>query len=463
MRRHLGPLALAAFLFLATLASSAPQRGAAEQQAIAVITRLGGRVDVDETKAGKPVVRVSLEGTAATDADLRWLGVLGQLRELDLSGTAITDDGLVYLKRLTQLRTLICFETKITGAGLVQLYGLTNLQTLLLSDTRITDEAVQKLQTVLPDCKIQLSRSQARSEVPTGTSDRKAPAGPARPGKAVDELIEEFAAAEHAWQQGEVARKLVALGDKKIVPRMEKYLDTADRRRRCNAALVLAGLGDKRGVTTIIAELQDKQPRATDRKKSDGTPDVEGQIREDRYYAALLLGQLGKKEAVPALVEATTDRSINYQAAISLGEIGDRSAIPALQRMARDFPAERLWAGYALAALGESEGFDILTEAALAGPQWTDRRHAVEALGKIGNPRTVRTLTKALKDEHVNVRVSAAIALGKIGDPAALPALTEALNDTATTEVNAPTTPADEARKAIDAIKGKKSEAKRDD
>ncbi len=252
-----------------------------------------------------------------------------------------------------------------------------------------------------------------------------------------------------------MARKLVALGDQKIIPRMEKYLAAADRQRRCNAALVLAGLGDRWGVAILIGELEDKEPRPTERKRSDARPDVEGQISQDRYYAALLLGQLGKKEAVPALMAATKDKSINYQAAISLGEIGDKSAIPALHQMAKEFPDERLWAGYGLAALGETEGFDILTDVALSDSRWTERRHAVEALGKIGNPKTVPTLTKALKDEHANVRVSAAMALGKIGDPSALPALTEALNDTETTPVNAPTTTANEARKAIDAIQGK--------
>src|SRR6516164_5000490 len=110
MQRHLGSAALVILLLLAALGSPAGERGAAEQQVIAAIKKLGGRVELDETRPGKPVVRVSLEGTAVTDADLSSLAVFTQLRELDLSGTAITDTGLVHLKRLTQLRTLICFQ-----------------------------------------------------------------------------------------------------------------------------------------------------------------------------------------------------------------------------------------------------------------------------------------------------------------------------------------------------------------
>jgi len=267
-------------------------------------------------------------------------------------------------------------------------------------------------------------------------------------------------------------RKMVALVTEKEVPNkridvdqpkmeeylaaMEEYLAAENGKNRCDAGLALARLGNKRGLAIIINELQDKTPRPTDMRRSDGKPYPEGQIIQDRYYAALLLGQLGDKEAVPALIQATKDPTINYRAAISLGEIGDKSAIPALRKMAKDYSPDRfrwLWAGYGLAALGETEGFEMLTEVITSDSDWSDRRHAVEALGEIGHPRAVPTLVKALKEgKHANVRVSAARALGSIGDPAALPALTEALSDTEVTKVHAPTTVEKEARKAIEAI-----------
>jgi hypothetical protein len=51
--------------------------------------------------------------------------------------------------------------------------------------------------------------------------------------------------------------------------------------------------------------------------------------------------------------------------------------------------------------------------------------------------------------------VAAAQELGKIGDPSALPSLRAALADQEVTRVNAPTTVAAEARKAIDAIEAR--------
>jgi HEAT repeat protein len=84
---------------------------------------------------------------------------------------------------------------------------------------------------------------------------------------------------------------------------------------------------------------------------------------------------------------------------------------------------------------------------------WTNRRHAADLLGTTRNPLAVPMLTQCLKDDHPNVRVSAVHALRDIGDPAALPALQQALDDHEVTQVNAPTTAAAEAQKAIEAIR----------
>jgi HEAT repeat protein len=175
------------------------------------------------------------------------------------------------------------------------------------------------------------------------------------------------------------------------------------------------------------------------------------QVVSDRYFAALLLGELRSKAAVPALIAATRDPTINYRAAMSLGEIGEAIALDALREMLERFPEQRIWAGYALAALGEPRGFTELREA-LKDPEWVRRRDAVWGLGKTLDPAAVPILLTALHDGHVNVRVAAAQELGKIGDPSALPALRDSLADNEVTHVNAPTTLAAEARKAIDAI-----------
>lgn len=245
------------------------------------------------------------------------------------------------------------------------------------------------------------------------------------PPQTTDQLLREFASVKYSWQQGDVAKKLVHLNDLSVVPKIEQYLVSESRQERCNAGLILAGLRDERGPAVIIKVLHDHGARPTMLRRSDGSPNLEGTIIEDRFYAAVLLGQLKSPMAVSALIDATNDNSINYLAAISLGQIGDRNAIPSLLAMSTNFPNQRIWAGYGLAQLEEPIGLNILTET-LKSADWVSRRHAVQALGDIGNRRIVPVLTGLLHDKTIQVRLSTAIALGKLGDPDSLSALQEA-------------------------------------
>jgi HEAT repeat protein len=278
----------------------------------------------------------------------------------------------------------------------------------------------------------------------------------------IAELLVAYPNTSYFWQQTDIARRLVAIGDPAVVDSIALYLDTTDRRRRCNAAYVLAAFGDERGTQILIRELEDTGTGARDTREGAGfhtgppsrEADLLRQVVSDRYFAALLLGELRSKAAVPALIAATRDSTINYRAATSLGEIGDPSALPALREMIERSPEHKIWAGYALAALGDARGFEVLKDA-VSDQEWVRRREAVWALGKTLDPEAVPILLPSLRDEHANVRVAAAQELGKIGDPSALPGLRVALADHEVTQVNAPTTLAAEAQKAIDAIEGR--------
>lgn len=66
---------------------------------------------------------------------------------------------------------------------------------------------------------------------------------------------------------------------------------------------------------------------------------------------------------------------------------------------------------------------------ALKDPDAGVRRHAVTALGEIGDSRAVKGLIAALADEDRQVRRAAATALGELGDASALEPLTRAMKD----------------------------------
>ncbi len=90
----------------------------------------------------------------ATNAGLKHIESLPQIKTLSLSDTEVTDAGLEHLKRLTRLKELDLNRTQVTDAGLERLKHLSKLQVLGLKETQVTAAGVAKLQKALPNCKI---------------------------------------------------------------------------------------------------------------------------------------------------------------------------------------------------------------------------------------------------------------------------------------------------------------------
>ena len=144
-------------------------------------------------------------------------------------------------------------------------------------------------------------------------------------------LVEQFENTTVFWEQFVVAKKIVALHDKSVLPRLEPWIRCEDMRRRGNAAFVFASLGDDHGFQVIKAILEDRSPeRAVFEMDSTGQPSPGLQIRADRYYAAHLFGDLRDARAVPILIPLLKDQEVKEVVPWSLGEIGEKSAIPSL-------------------------------------------------------------------------------------------------------------------------------------
>jgi len=144
-------------------------------------------------------------------------------------------------------------------------------------------------------------------------------------------LVEEFENTTVFWKQFEIAKTIVALHDKSVLPRLEPWLRCEDMRRRGNAALVFARLGDDRGFQVIKSILEDRSiKRVVFEIDNAGQPSPGRQIRVDRYYAAHLFGDLKDVRAVPILVPLLKDEEVKEIVPWALGEIGDKAAIPPL-------------------------------------------------------------------------------------------------------------------------------------
>ncbi|MGD0898054.1 MAG: hypothetical protein ABR915_09490 [Thermoguttaceae bacterium] len=96
-----------------------------------------------------------LSGPAITAVGLQHLEGLCRLEELGIHDTKVTNEWLRHLERLHQLRSVYLNRTAITDAGLRHLERLPQLQELWLNGTNVTDEGVKELQQALPNCKIE--------------------------------------------------------------------------------------------------------------------------------------------------------------------------------------------------------------------------------------------------------------------------------------------------------------------
>ena len=93
-----------------------------------------------------------------------------------------------------------------------------------------------------------------------------------------------------------------------------------------------------------------------------GNWSLQAQIREDRYYAAHLLGDLKDAQAVPVLVALLKDKEVNSIVPWALGQIGDRRAIrPLIDALDDPDPSLRVLAIYALETLHATEAVPRLT------------------------------------------------------------------------------------------------------
>src|SRR5262245_25515125 len=91
------------------------------------------------------VVVLSLKSTEIHDEDLRSVGKLTSLEQLDLEYTKITDAGIAHLVGLKNLRYLSIGGTRITDAAMKNIGRLTRLEELLLGGTNVGDAGMNYL------------------------------------------------------------------------------------------------------------------------------------------------------------------------------------------------------------------------------------------------------------------------------------------------------------------------------
>ncbi len=100
------------------------------------------------------LVWLKLDGTNISDAAMKHVGALTNLRKLHLSNTPITDAGMSQLTNLQELRSLNLFATGITAEGLKSLASLKKLENIYLYKTSVSGSEYESLRALLPSVRI---------------------------------------------------------------------------------------------------------------------------------------------------------------------------------------------------------------------------------------------------------------------------------------------------------------------
>ena len=193
-------------------------------------------------------------------------------------------------------------------------------------------------------------------------------------------LVEQFEKTHVFWEQREIAERLVAVRDPRILPRLAPWLRNEDRHLRANAAYVFAKYGEKRGFDVLCAILVDRSDRPKGQflggpisvlaNVDDPHPYttymkahyLEWQIPADRSYALGMLSDLRDRRAVPILTSLLGDTEVNYNVPSGLAKIGDKSAIPALiKSLSSEDPSFRVLLIQALERLDARDAIPALT------------------------------------------------------------------------------------------------------
>lgn len=125
-----------------------------EDRAEALVSKLGGSAARDSRLPGSPIVSVHLRETACTDADLKQLASLTELRSLNLSKTPVTDAGIIEVLHFKELKTIAIRETAVTDAGLRVLAQLPHLTSLYMGGAKVTRAGLDEFLKARPNCEI---------------------------------------------------------------------------------------------------------------------------------------------------------------------------------------------------------------------------------------------------------------------------------------------------------------------
>ncbi|MHA1149166.1 MAG: HEAT repeat domain-containing protein [Promethearchaeota archaeon] len=248
----------------------------------------------------------------------------------------------------------------------------------------------------------------------------------------------------------DVIDKIGNLEDDRIVDMLIKLLDNNSSSIAARAALSLGKIGNPKMITPVLEKLKSNDERVRESSikalagfKDDNIIDVFITLLEKNLSVEKVLDNLDKidwkprnieekvlyllhtkrleelkkigREAVDVLINLlrNENQQIRKIAAEALGYIGDKRALEPLIGASKDvFGDVREVSVHALGELGDKGALDRLNETAIYDFDESVRIGAIEAMGKLGEVKSISAFVGFLNESSKDIRISAANILG---------------------------------------------------
>jgi HEAT repeat protein len=218
----------------------------------------------------------------------------------------------------------------------------------------------------------------------------------------------------HARERGTALDSLGLIGDEQVIPRLLAVANDKADRARSRAVYALGAFKDGRVVAALFELLPEKDP----------------------YVLWAAVGALERAARHDALVTGlisllrNEDGDARASAAAALTRVVDERAVePLIEALEDRYGSVSSWAAEALGVQGDERAVGPLIELMnrpSAGMEWG---HALNSLGKIGGARAAAALARWMSIGSEDTAARAATALGKMGDPRGVEYLLNALRD----------------------------------
>ena len=157
---------------------------------------------------------------------------------------------------------------------------------------------------------------------------------------------------------------------------------------------------------------------------------LEKEFGEERLQAIVSLGRAGDVSASPTIQRFINTKGLVFASIEALGRLGDPNSVKGLQLMAEhDEPLVRAYAGAALWNLGDNETARAVLDPLVAHDEASVRRNLAEQLSELEDEAATSLLVALAGDSDAAVRSTAVRALGERTSAEAAAALLGAIGD----------------------------------